>query len=550
MTLRNDFAKNFVRTSLFFVLVGVCLNSHAQSSDLAVRIIKPETSPMRLKSLPQSEKNLIPIMPPHFYHFGAARIGETQEVQHFTLEFAEGSKISQVVSTPDFTVQPGGSCVAGSFYSAGSSCDLLVRFTPQGPGHRMGKVTITHTQSTKPLVVGLLGYGYLPVVSFTPGVIATVSATISAGKGVINGARSLFVDGGDTLYVADTGNNIVRQMDSSGVLQTIAPSALTPVGVAVDNFGQVYYSEPASNLLFEIFDYGPVVQISGSGSDACTYAAPCSLSSEAVSKPGQLAIDPYNNLFFPNANQGAALSTVQPTPATFANLYDPFPYQETGIGAFGVDSSDNLYSLWSIPPNNCEIVEQPLYDAANFIGLFNKVAGGHACGFSGDGGRAGSAEIGASIGQMAFDIAGNLYFSDTSNNRVRRIDAYTGVIRTIAGNGTSGYTGDGGPATSATLAAATGVAVDSRGEVYILSSAPASGTLQVVRKVGVNGALTFSGTVQNTSSPALVVTLTNTGNTSLTFNKTLMTGANTADFTIDPVSTTCNFSAGNAIASG
>jgi hypothetical protein len=256
-----------------------------------------------------------------------------------------------------------------------------------------------------------------------------------------------------------------------------------------------------------------------------------------VYNPGQLAIDPYNNLFFPTETGGAALSTIQPTPATFANFYDPFAYNETGIAAFTVDSSDNLYSVWD-SSKTCEIVEQPFYDAANFLMFVNKVAGGRACGFSGDGGRAGNAEIGASIGQMTFDLAGNLYFSDTSNNRIRRIDGATGVIRTIAGNGT----------TAATLTAPTGVSVDSRGQVYILSGS--SGSLQVVRKVGINGALTFPGQVQNTSSTALIVTLANTGNAGLSLSKSLMTGANSADFTIDPVSSTCDFTPGNTLSVG
>ena len=97
------------------------------------------------------------------------------------------------------------------------------------------------------------------------------------------------------------------------------------------------------------------------------------------------------------------------------------------------------------------------------------MAGGRTCGFSGDGGRAGNAEIGASVGQFAFDIAGNFYFTDTDNNRVRRIDGATGIIHTVAGNGTVGSAGDGGPATSAHLNAPTGVAVDSQGQIYIIS---------------------------------------------------------------------------------
>src|SRR6202011_1345698 len=93
--------------------------------------------------------------------------------------------------------------------------------------------------------------------------------------------------------------------------------------------------------------------------------------------------------------------------------------------------------------------------------------GSGPCGFSGDGGRATGAEISKVIGQFAFDPAGNFYFADTGNNRVRRVDAASGVIRTVAGNGVIGYPGDDGPATAAPISTPTGLAVDSLGQVYV-----------------------------------------------------------------------------------
>jgi sugar lactone lactonase YvrE len=68
---------------------------------------------------------------------------------------------------------------------------------------------------------------------------------------------------------------------------------------------------------------------------------------------------------------------------------------------------------------------------------------------------------------LCFDRAGNLYFSDTFNNRIRRVDAKTGVITTIAGNGDKGFSGDGGPATDAALNEPYGVVVDRDGNLYI-----------------------------------------------------------------------------------
>src|SRR5208282_243002 len=154
-----------------------------------------------------------------------------------------------------------------------------------------------------------------------------------------------------------------------------------------------------------------------------------------------------------------------------------------------VDAGDNIYSYYGA--GNCVIFAQSYENAVTIGTISTRVAGGRTCGFSGDGGKAGNAEIGASVGQFAFDIAGNFYFTDTDNNRVRRIDGATGIIHTIAGNGTAGNSGDNGPATSAHLNAPTGVAADSQGQVYIISGTTSSATAQVVRKVGTNGDLVF-----------------------------------------------------------
>lgn len=91
------------------------------------------------------------------------------------------------------------------------------------------------------------------------------------------------------------------------------------------------------------------------------------------------------------------------------------------------------------------------------------IAGTGVYGFSGDGGPATAARIAA--GGMAFDSSGNLYFADSINHRVRKIAASTGIITTIAGTGTAGDTE--GPATSAQLTSPRGVAVDAAGNVYI-----------------------------------------------------------------------------------
>jgi trimeric autotransporter adhesin len=99
-------------------------------------------------------------------------------------------------------------------------------------------------------------------------------------------------------------------------------------------------------------------------------------------------------------------------------------------------------------------------------GIINTVAGNGTNGYSGDGGLATSAEIAYPPG-MAVDSFGNIYIADTANNRIRKVTASTGDISTVAGNGTAGYSGDGGLATSAKLNWPESVAVDTSGNLYI-----------------------------------------------------------------------------------
>jgi hypothetical protein len=114
-------------------------------------------------------------------------------------------------------------------------------------------------------------------------------------------------------------------------------------------------------------------------------------------------------------------------------------------------------------------------------GMLTRVAGNGTRGFGGDGGPATSAELAGPAG-ITVDSAGNIYITDAGNYRIRMVA--NGTITTVAGNGTRGYSGDGGPATSAQLDGASDVAVDSSGNLYI-----ADFYNQAVRKVA-NGTIT------------------------------------------------------------
>jgi sugar lactone lactonase YvrE len=121
-----------------------------------------------------------------------------------------------------------------------------------------------------------------------------------------------------------------------------------------------------------------------------------------------------------------------------------------------------------------------------------RVAGTGTRGFSGDGGPARSAQLNYPYG-VAVDARGNLYIADSENARVRKVSPQ-GTITTFAGTGRVGFSGDGGPATEAQLVIPLSVAVDSSGDLYILDAAGTSGFRTRVRKVSPGGTITtFAG---------------------------------------------------------
>ncbi len=138
-------------------------------------------------------------------------------------------------------------------------------------------------------------------------------------------------------------------------------------------------------------------------------------------------------------------------------------------------------------------------------GVISTVAGNGTGGYSGDGGPATSAMLDGPSG-VAVDAAGNLFIADQWNHRVRKVTP-GGVISTVAGNGTGGYSGDGGPATSAELYYPEGVAVDTAGNLFIADS----DNSRVRMVTGVASVTTFFPQVAVGGGYSTLFTITNTG---------------------------------------
>lgn len=114
------------------------------------------------------------------------------------MNFAGETTLTEIESTnKDFVIEPGGTCLEGISYARGESCSLLVRFHPEGPGHRLA-FSRSRTRPNPPLrPFGLTGNGYSPVISFIPAVITTVPGSVSSGAGTISTATNLASCQGD-----------------------------------------------------------------------------------------------------------------------------------------------------------------------------------------------------------------------------------------------------------------------------------------------------------------------------------------------------------------
>ncbi len=157
-------------------------------------------------------------------------------------------------------------------------------------------------------------------------------------------------------------------------------------------------------------------------------------------------------------------------PATNAGLYYP-----TGVA---IDTFGNIF----IADQNHNVIRK-----VNLSGIISTFAGSGITGYTGDNGPATNARLNQPT-CIALDSHGNLYISDESNNAIRKVNA-SGIITTIAGNGALGYSGDGGPATNATLANPYGIVCDTSGNVFI-----ADQLNHVIRKINTSGTIsTFAG---------------------------------------------------------
>jgi uncharacterized protein (TIGR03437 family) len=286
-------------------------------------------------------------------------------------------------------------------------------------------------------------------------------------SGVLSYPYEAIEDSSGAIYIADAGNNRILKI-SNGTLGLVAggnasgafsgdngpPSSASlndPQAIVFDQQGNLYISDTNNNRIRKITSAGAIVTVAGTGVAAFSGDGGAA-GNAALHYPAGLATDTSGNLYFADdlnqrireispsgvittiAGNGFAGFSGDGGPATSAQLNFP-----EGVA---VDQAGNLYIADN---HNSRIRKVSVTDHT-----ISTIAGDGTSGYNGDGIPATSASLGGPT-RVVLDANGNLLITDSGNNRIRRVDANTHLISTIAGTGTAGYWGDGGPAVKAQL---------------------------------------------------------------------------------------------------
>lgn len=340
----------------------------------------------------------------------------------------------------------------------------------------IGSAIATATLTISRLISAYAGTG---TAGFTGDGGPATSAELSKPVGVA-------LDGSGNLYIADYGNNRIREVSaSSGAIHTVAGDGTVgytgnggpatsaaldgPNGVAVDAAGDLFIADTGNQVVREVYAAtGVIATVAGDGTAGYSGDGGPATAAE-LSYPDAVAVDSAGDLFICDEHNNVIREVVAATGdiktvagdgtagysgdgglATAAELNTP-----TGVA---LDSSGDLY----IADHGNNVVREVNASTGDIA----TVAGDGTAGFSGDQGSATSAGLSGPSG-LFVDGSRNLFIVDEGNDRVREVRASTGIIVTVAGDGSGGSSGDNGPAASASLFLPTGVTADGVGDLFI-----------------------------------------------------------------------------------
>ena len=411
------------------------------------------------------------------------------------------------------------------------------------------------------LVCGLAGASVAQAAAAP--VITTVAGNGTSGYSGDNGPatsaklrdpQGVAVDAAGNVFIADDLNSVIREVNAStGIITTVAGNGTSgysgdngpatsaelngPDGVAVDASGNLFIAEYGNSTVREVnAQTGIITTVAGNGTSG--YSGDNGPATSAkLSFPAGVAVDASGNLFI--ADYGN--STVREVNAQTGIITT---VAGNGTGGYSGDGGPATSAKLSGPKGvgvdaggNVFIADygnNVIREVNASTGIITTVAGNGTSGYSGDGGPATSAKLG-DPDAVAVDAGGNVFIADLfPDSNVREVNASTGIITTVAGNGTFGYSGDGGPATSAQLSFPAGVALDAHGNVFIADSSN-----NAIRKVMSPAAMSADRTSLDFGSVSIgqdstqtTVTVTNNGGEHLNVGQASLGGANPGQFTI------------------
>jgi sugar lactone lactonase YvrE len=343
------------------------------------------------------------------------------------------------------------------------------------------------------------------------GIITTIAGTGALGYSgdggpallaTFNSPYGVVYDAAGNLYITDILNYVVRIVSPAGIINTYAGNGVAgyggdggpatsasfnlPRGMAFDGKGNFYVADTLNHRVRVVNPAGTINTFAGTGQQGYSGDGGPATSAK-IGNPRGLTVR-NGTLYISNGGQARIRSVSIST--GIINTY-----AGSGFGYDG-DGSPLLASLFATPTGllfnsagSLLVVDSQNQRVRKATGGVMKTAAG---GFIGDGNMANSAAL-VVPEAISFDKSGNYYIADAAGNRIRKVST-TGMISTVAGTGISGYSGDGGLATAATLWYPLGVAVDSAGNIYI-----ADDINNVVRKIDTSGHISTFATDPNFS---------------------------------------------------